>query len=143
MDYHQFLKKLGAAVRQKRLDNKKSQEAVAHDLGVHQSNVSKLEKGAQGFDSKTLFDLGQSLGTPLHQLLKTVEASEPMDQRFELLSDAERDIVRLFRSCNARGREILMSVAEMTAKANPQGANVVPITRPRKRERGAAARKAR
>lgn len=136
MDYTNFLKRLGAAVRERRLDNKKSQEAIAIDLGIHQSNLSKLEKGIQGFDSKTLFELGQALDTPLHKLFQEVERTQHHgkgqlnggsmeDRRVQLLDDDERTLVRLFESSNAKGRAIFLSMAEMIAKANPVGANVV------------------
>jgi transcriptional regulator with XRE-family HTH domain len=147
MDYNQFLKRLGSAVRQRRIDNNKTQESVAHDLGVHQSNLSKLEKGDQGFDSRTLFDLAQSLGTPLHQLFRLIEkpaeGGDDLDQRIELLSDQEREMVKFFRSCNGKGKEILLTVASMTSQANPQGANVVALTQPKKKRDRVPVRKSR
>lgn len=136
MDYTNFLRRLGATIKQLRLDSQKSQEAVANELGVHQSNLSHLERGKQGFDSKTIFGLGQALNTPLHKIFQEVEKDTDGEhrtpsKRAELSEDerAERELVRLFKTCNKRGRMILLSVAEMTTKANPVGANVVSITR--------------
>lgn len=128
MDYDLFLRRLGAALRKRRQALDLTQEAIAHELEVHQSNISMLEKGKQGFDSKTFFELGVALQIPLHRILEETEEGEgSMDQRVELLSDDERKVVSFFRMCNSKGRGIILSIAEMAARANPIGKNIKPL----------------
>ena len=50
-----------------------------------------------------------------------------MDQRVELLSDLEREVVAFIRMSNSKGKEVIRSIAEMTARANPIGKNVKPL----------------
>lgn len=134
MDHTTFLRRLGTVVKQLRISRQKTQEEVANEVGMNQSNLSKLERGAQGFDSKTIFDIGQTLSTPLHEIFHEVEKgaggdNRPLAQK-RPEDEEERELLRLYRTCNRRGREIILSVAEMTIKANPASANVVSINRP-------------
>lgn len=52
--YAEWLARLGRAVRQVRLQRGLSQFEFAARVGIEQSNVSRFERGLQGFDSATL-----------------------------------------------------------------------------------------
>lgn len=71
--YRKWLKAVGAAIRQLREDRKLTQVALALEVEVDQSNLSRLEKGQQGFDSSTLFRIAEKLTVTPAQLLAMAE----------------------------------------------------------------------
>ena len=73
MDYTSFLKKIGRAIRERREELNLTQAQVADKLGTEQGNVSRLERGEQGFDSLSLFKLAGALDIPLCEIMAQVE----------------------------------------------------------------------
>jgi transcriptional regulator with XRE-family HTH domain len=69
MGYRRFKAQFGAAVRNRRLALGKTQPDIAEAVdGLDQGGLSRLERGLQGFDSDTLYQLALALELPVYEL---------------------------------------------------------------------------
>jgi transcriptional regulator with XRE-family HTH domain len=67
------LQKLGAEVRERRHKRNLTQEALAHEAGVHVNALKKLEGGKTNSQVLTLFGVATGLKMPLAELIAEVE----------------------------------------------------------------------
>jgi len=77
--YRKWLVRVGAAIRQLREDRKMTQVSLALEVEVDQSNLSRLEKGQQGFDASTLYRIAEKLAVTPSQLLALAEPTVNRD----------------------------------------------------------------
>lgn len=73
MDYSSFKTKLGRVIRDRRQELELTQADLAAKIDTDQANVSRLERGGQGFDSLLLFQLAKALDMPLCEIMARVE----------------------------------------------------------------------
>jgi transcriptional regulator with XRE-family HTH domain len=64
-----ILKRLGDEIRQRRHERDLTQEALAHESGVHTNAVAKLERGKTDSRVLTLFKVAKGLNMPLSELI--------------------------------------------------------------------------
>lgn len=74
-----------------------TQADLADRLGTDQGNVSRIERGKQGFDSDLLFKLAGALELPLTDLFHRVEGSQ--------LAKADHELQKINRSLAKMARE--------------------------------------
>lgn len=124
--YVQFLKEFGDIIKRRREARKLSQDQVAGDYS--QANVSRLEKGAQGFDSEFLFHLSQSLGTDLSTLFAFTKPREG-GLHYEILAPEEYDMLQNFRRLQPKAQQEAEDfIAFKAAAAKQQGdAELIPL----------------
>ena len=67
------LQKLGDEVRERRKKRNLTQEALAHQSGVHVNALKKLEAGKTNSQVLTLFGVAMGLKTPLADLIAGME----------------------------------------------------------------------
>lgn len=65
--------KLGAAIRRRRNEKEQTQSELADVAGLSQADVSRLERGEQGFDSTTIFKVSVALECSLTELFSEAE----------------------------------------------------------------------
>jgi len=65
----EVLKRLGDEIRQRRHERDLTQEALAHESGVHINAVAKLERGKADSRVLTLFKVAKGLNMPLTELI--------------------------------------------------------------------------
>jgi transcriptional regulator with XRE-family HTH domain len=64
-------KEIGATVRQLRIEMGKNSTDLAKKVGISQPQISRLEKGQQGFRSDTLVKIAKALKVPPFRLFMT------------------------------------------------------------------------
>jgi len=69
----QLNKKLGAIVASLRDDVHLSQEALAHEAGLHRTYISQIERGIKSPTVRVLFDLSAALRVSPSQIVKQLE----------------------------------------------------------------------
>jgi transcriptional regulator with XRE-family HTH domain len=75
MDYAAFRKRIGRVIRERRQALKLKQAELADRLGTDQGNVSRLERGVQGFDSEILFKVRDALDIAWSEVFALVEGN--------------------------------------------------------------------
>lgn len=65
----EVLKRLGDEIRQRRHERDLTQEALAHESGLHINAVAKLERGKTDSRVLTLFKVAKGLNIPLTDLI--------------------------------------------------------------------------
>jgi transcriptional regulator with XRE-family HTH domain len=68
-----ILQTLGDEVRERREARNLTQEALAHESGVHRNVLAKLEQGKTDSRVRTLFKVAVGLNMPLGTLIAAVE----------------------------------------------------------------------
>jgi transcriptional regulator with XRE-family HTH domain len=63
-----LLQSLGEEIKERRLERKLSQEALAHLAGIHTNVVGRLERGIYNPTVLTLFSIAVKLNTSLEEL---------------------------------------------------------------------------
>jgi XRE family transcriptional regulator, regulator of sulfur utilization len=69
-----LLQKLGAEIRRLRYERILTQEALAHQSGMHVNALKKLEAGKSNSQVMTLFGVAAGLKIPLAELIEGVES---------------------------------------------------------------------
>jgi putative transcriptional regulator len=64
-----LLRNIGDEVRERRMASALSQEALAHQAGLHRNVVGRLESGRYNPTVLTLHAIAVKLDVPLHELL--------------------------------------------------------------------------
>ena len=64
---------LGAAMRAKRIDADVSQSGLAHEIGVDQTYVSRMESGIKPISVPMLFDICKAIDTSAAELISQIE----------------------------------------------------------------------
>lgn len=87
---------IGAVIKRLRKEKGWTQPQLASRVGIHQSNITRLERGKQNLDAENLKAVAHALGrtvTQLHALagIETPEFSRPS------LSDEEAEVLDLYR----------------------------------------------
>lgn len=80
---------------------------MCRKLGVDDSRYRKWESGRNGMP----LDFAMQVCDILHCTLDELSGHSP-----KALSEDERRLLALYRACGEKGRELLMSVAEVTAR---------------------------
>lgn len=73
MAYDVFRTRLGAVIRRRRKERELTQVQLAEKVGIDQANITRLERGKQGFDSETIFNVAAALGCTLTEIFAEVE----------------------------------------------------------------------
>lgn len=76
-NYSEFLVRLGTVVRRRRKDKGLSQSELAANVDVEQPTIHRIEKGTQGWDSSTLYNLARALDTSIADLMAEAEDVVP------------------------------------------------------------------
>jgi len=66
-------KKFGAVLKKLRIEKELSQEEFAHNIGLHRTYISQLERGLKSPSLQTLEKISKELGLTLAQLMAYVE----------------------------------------------------------------------
>lgn len=126
MSYTQFLRQFGAAVRARRLALDKTQPEIADAVdGLDQGGLSRVERGGQGFDSDTLYQLALALDVPVHRLFGGADPTASAQPSPEAL-----DIARQWDALTASGRlrfqAAMILAMEPASDERVRGAGYVP-----------------
>jgi len=73
MDGEELLQGFGRAIRARRLRAGLSQEAFAHEIGLHRTYFSAIERGERNPSFRNLVRISEGLGVPLSALLRDAE----------------------------------------------------------------------
>lgn len=77
MDFQVFLARFGAVVRRRRKERGLTQYELADKVGVEQPSIHRVEKGRQGWDSRTVFGIAAALDCSMADLFVEVEQVMP------------------------------------------------------------------
>lgn len=67
---------LGMAIREFRTKAGLSQEAFAHEVGVHRTYMGSIERGERNVSLVNLVRISEALGVPLSKLIARAESLE-------------------------------------------------------------------
>jgi transcriptional regulator with XRE-family HTH domain len=67
-----FLEQVGLSIQRIRRSNHLSQEKVAHDAGIDQAYLSRIEAGRSNIGLRMLLKMSQAMGVKPSELLKDV-----------------------------------------------------------------------
>ena len=73
MTRNDFRRRVGSAIRDRRVTLRVSQEAFADRIGMHRTYFGTVERGEKDFRLSTLLRVAAGLGVPLSRLLNEVE----------------------------------------------------------------------
>lgn len=73
MNYEAWLTRFGQVVKRYRLASELTQFDLAEQAGCQQSDISRLERGQQGFDSRTAYGISKVLGIAVSTLIAEAE----------------------------------------------------------------------
>ena len=62
-------KRIGLAIRAKRLENSWSQENLSFECGLHRTYIGSVERGEKNLTLKNLIKIGKSLNTSASDIL--------------------------------------------------------------------------
>lgn len=96
---------IGEAIKQRRLELKLSQKAVADYLGISQQAYSKYENNLNSFNFETALKLGEILNISLDELGLDFRNQTP-------LSGKEQQIITQYRELDQYGKETVNAVLE-------------------------------
>ncbi len=96
---------IGEAIKQRRLELKLSQKAVADYLGITQQAYSKYENNLNSFNFETALKLGEILNISLDELGLDFRNQTP-------LSGKEQQIITQYRDLDQYGKETVDAVLE-------------------------------
>lgn len=88
-----------------------SQEQLAQAIGSTQQTVQRWETGQTDPQVGKIQAISAALGVTVSYLLGVEESQSA----YGPTTDAEQELVRLYRSCSPKGREYLLQVAQVTA----------------------------
>jgi transcriptional regulator with XRE-family HTH domain len=133
--YEEFLVEFGDIVKRRREALEMSQDSVAGNYS--QANVSRLEKGKQGFDSEFLFYLSRSLQVDLATLFAFTKPREG-GLHYEILAPEEYALIQNFRRLQPGAQRDAQDYVEFKAvNAAPQkgSAELIPLPSRRSKPR--------
>lgn len=110
--YHQFLTRLGVCIRNRRKARELTQTELSARVQISQSSVTRLERGEQGFDSETLFQVAKALGCSMTDLIADAENTTSTS-----LSPEEIAFTKRWRQLPVKMREEYRSRIEALAEA--------------------------
>lgn len=104
------MKNLGERLRYIRKQKGWSQEKLAHESGVNQGTISKIEREGQ-YKSVYAFQLAEALGVNSVWLLTGDEAIQIDNvSSGQEISDEEKDILLLYRKLNATNKKSIRDI---------------------------------
>jgi len=116
--------KIGQIIRKRRMATGMKLEPFAELVGMDAGNLSKLERGKQGYTSERLEAIAAALGTTASQLLAEAESLTPARQAVPTDNPPEkeeRDLLRHYWQLGPSSRAALRQItAEMSRAANLQ-----------------------
>jgi transcriptional regulator with XRE-family HTH domain len=126
-EYEEFLHEFGDIIKRRREALKMSQDQVAD--GYSQANVSRLEKGKQGFDSEFIFHLSRSLQVDLATLFAFTKPREA-GLHYEILAPEEYALIQNFRRLQPSAQQESSDFVAFKATIAPkQGdAELIPLS---------------
>jgi transcriptional regulator with XRE-family HTH domain len=77
----EFHRRIGRAIRSKRLEQKVSQEEFAEKVGMHRAAYGSLERGEKDSQLSTLRRVADGLGIRLSYLIEKAEKADPASAR--------------------------------------------------------------
>lgn len=88
----ELLARLGKAIKARRLELGKTQEEFSADVGINQSNISRLERGEQSLTLETLLRIVDALDTSLTALFAAVDNRQDINRLTQsMLQIAQED----------------------------------------------------
>lgn len=66
-------KAFAQVIRELRLSLALSQEALAHEVGIHRTYVSQLERGLKSPSLKTIFKISKALNVSIAEMMRLTE----------------------------------------------------------------------
>lgn len=99
---------VGTRIRQMRNLLGRSQMDIAKTLGVTFQQLQKYEKGTNRISAGRLHQLAVEYDCPVAWFFGNYDNSDATP-----LTDEELDFLRLLRSCNAEGRQIIFKLLEI------------------------------
>ncbi len=114
-------KKLGAMVRQRRLEIGMSQERLAEIIGVTFQQIQKYEKGANRIAASRLFDIIAALdwsGAHVMNAMLELHKGQGGDTVTHANTGAEMELLMLFRKAPPALRQKLLALAKAVVGEN-------------------------
>lgn len=71
--HEEFKERLGRAVKRRRIEKGWTQSVLADEAGLNQADISRIERGEQGFDSSTIYKIAKALESSLTDIFAEVE----------------------------------------------------------------------
>jgi transcriptional regulator with XRE-family HTH domain len=104
-----FRTRLGAAIRRRRKERELTQVQLAAQMHIDQANITRLERGRQGFDSETIFNVAAALGCTLTDIFAEVEHVALTSEQKNILNHDEslRAIVDSWTTIRPAGRVLI------------------------------------
>jgi transcriptional regulator with XRE-family HTH domain len=99
--------KIGAFLKQQRLTNGLSQEAIAEKIGISFQQIQKYENGSSGILMERFFDLAKALKFTPSEALKKIEGSQKPEV------ELDRESVELIKNYKLLKREHQNAVYQM------------------------------
>lgn len=99
--------KIGAFLKQQRLTNGLSQEAIADKIGISFQQIQKYENGTSGILMERFFDLAKALKFTPSEALKKIEESQKPEV------ELDRESVELIKNYKLLKREHQNAVYQM------------------------------
>ena len=99
--------KIGAFLKQQRLTNGLSQEAIAEKIGISFQQIQKYENGTSGILMERFFDLAKALKFTPSEALKKIEGSQKPEV------ELDRESVELIKNYKLLKREHQNAVYQM------------------------------
>jgi transcriptional regulator with XRE-family HTH domain len=108
---HPLLCALGGRIRQLRQARGLTQQVLATAVGVEPETVSRVETGSVAMSIANLGRVAQVLECSLADLFEVAAPVPPSS-----LTDGEREVLRLFRTLDARGQAVVVDVARAVGR---------------------------
>ena len=119
---HNPLMKIGAAIRQIRLEKGLTLEAVALEAGTYAGNLSKIERSRQMPSLELLDKLSQALAVPLSKLCAVAESEgQALEQA---LTDSNNEMILLrrnFQALNSQNRKLAIEFLKLLGQSQSAG----------------------
>ena len=104
---NKLAKEIGDFLKQKRLENGLSQEALSDKIGISFQQIQKYENGQSGILLERFFELAKALNFPPSEALKKIEGS----QKPEVALDRESvEILKNYRSMKREHRSAVYNM---------------------------------
>lgn len=117
MSYASFKTTFGAKVRELRQAAKMTQPQLADAIeGLDQGGLSRLERGKQGFDSNTLYQIAIGLSVPVYRLFGG-EAPQLSDKA---ISPAAMRVARAWDALGEKERATINLLIKALAKSTKE-----------------------
>lgn len=110
-----FLKTLGARVKQIRVNAGLTQTALSVRTGMTPPTISRIESGIMSVAVSSLPLLANALGVPVHSLFE--ENDLPLINT-DMLNEADRELISLFRKSTPSIQTVILQLLRANSEVN-------------------------